>query len=94
MRSPTGDAGSGPVEPPNTGSLRGDTEALVAAVPDIDDAAYNTIQVDCRSGDGRDAQSRPGGCHGRSRAVHAASRRPGAYSTRLWLAGKSRPAAI
>jgi AcrR family transcriptional regulator len=35
----------GPVEPPNTGSLRGDIEALVAAVPDIDDAAYGTIQV-------------------------------------------------
>jgi AcrR family transcriptional regulator len=35
----------GPVEPPNTGSLRGDIEALVAAVPDIDAAAYGTIQV-------------------------------------------------
>jgi AcrR family transcriptional regulator len=35
----------GPVEPPGTGSLRGDIEALVAAVPDIDDAAYSTIQV-------------------------------------------------
>ncbi|MGH3558820.1 MAG: helix-turn-helix domain-containing protein, partial [Mycobacterium sp.] len=35
----------GPVEPPNTGSLRGDIEALVAAVPDFDDAAVSTIQV-------------------------------------------------
>ncbi|OBA78122.1 hypothetical protein A9W99_03940 [Mycobacterium sp. 1164966.3] len=35
----------GPVELPNTGSLRGDIEALVAAVPDIDDTAYGTMQV-------------------------------------------------
>jgi len=35
----------GPVELPNTGSLRGDIEALIAAVPDIDTAAYGTIQV-------------------------------------------------
>jgi AcrR family transcriptional regulator len=35
----------GPVEPPNTGSLRGDIEALVAAVPDFDEADVSTIQV-------------------------------------------------
>jgi AcrR family transcriptional regulator len=35
----------GPVEPPNTGSLRGDIDALVAAVPDLNDAELNTIQV-------------------------------------------------
>lgn len=35
----------GPVEPPDTGSLRGDIEALVAAVPDFNDADFNTIQV-------------------------------------------------
>jgi AcrR family transcriptional regulator len=35
----------GPVEPPNTGSLRGDIEALVAAVPDFDDAELSTIKV-------------------------------------------------
>ncbi|OBF84981.1 hypothetical protein A5791_23460 [Mycobacterium sp. 852002-51163_SCH5372311] len=35
----------GPVELPNTGSLRGDIDALVAAVPDIDDTAYSMIQV-------------------------------------------------
>lgn len=35
----------GPVEPPNTGTLRGDIEALVAAVPDLNDAELNTIQV-------------------------------------------------
>ncbi|UQX12799.1 TetR/AcrR family transcriptional regulator [Candidatus Mycobacterium methanotrophicum] len=35
----------GPVEPPNTGSLRGDIEALVAAVPDLNDAELHTIQV-------------------------------------------------
>src|ERR1700757_1699615 len=28
----------GPVEPPNTGSLRGDIDALIAAVPDLNDA--------------------------------------------------------
>jgi len=35
----------GPVEPPSTGSLRGDIEALVAAVPDLNDAELSTIQV-------------------------------------------------
>ena len=35
----------GPVEPPNTGSLHGDIDALVAAVPDLNDAELNTIQV-------------------------------------------------
>jgi hypothetical protein len=33
------------VDPPNTGSLRGDIDALVAAVPDFDDAALSTIKV-------------------------------------------------
>ncbi len=35
----------GPVQPPNTGSLRGDIDALLAAVPDLDDADVNTINV-------------------------------------------------
>jgi AcrR family transcriptional regulator len=35
----------GPVEPPNTGSLRGDIEALVAATPDLDDADSHMIRV-------------------------------------------------
>ncbi len=35
----------GPVEPPNTGSLRGDLDALVAAVPDLNDAELDAIQV-------------------------------------------------
>jgi AcrR family transcriptional regulator len=35
----------GPVEPPNTGSLRGDIEALVAATPDLDDADSQMIRV-------------------------------------------------
>lgn len=35
----------GPVEPPNTGSLRGDIEALVASMPDLDDADSHTIRV-------------------------------------------------
>ena len=35
----------GPAEPPNTGSLHGDIEALVAAVPDLNDAELNTVQV-------------------------------------------------
>ncbi|HEU4361554.1 MAG TPA: TetR/AcrR family transcriptional regulator [Mycobacterium sp.] len=35
----------GSVEPPNTGSLRGDIEALVAAVPDLDAADSGTMQV-------------------------------------------------
>jgi AcrR family transcriptional regulator len=37
--------GLGPVEPPKTGSLRGDIEALVATVPDFDEAALSTIKV-------------------------------------------------
>jgi AcrR family transcriptional regulator len=37
--------GHGPVEPPNTGSLRGDIDALVAAVPDFDEAALSTIKL-------------------------------------------------
>jgi AcrR family transcriptional regulator len=37
--------GLGPVEPPNTGSLRGDIDAVVAMVPDFDEAALNTIKV-------------------------------------------------
>jgi AcrR family transcriptional regulator len=35
----------GSVEPPDTGSLHGDIEALVAAVPEFDDAGLSTIQV-------------------------------------------------
>jgi AcrR family transcriptional regulator len=35
----------GPVQPPNTGSLRGDIDALLAAVPELDDADANTINV-------------------------------------------------
>ncbi len=37
--------GLGPVDPPNTGSLRGDIDALIAAAPDLDDADLSTIQV-------------------------------------------------
>jgi len=37
--------GLGPVDPPDTGSLRGDIDALVAAVPDLDDADLSTIEV-------------------------------------------------
>ncbi|KZS86097.1 hypothetical protein A4G31_03135 [Mycobacterium persicum] len=37
--------GVGPVDPPNTGSLRGDIDALVAAVPDFDDADQATIRI-------------------------------------------------
>ena len=37
--------GIGPVEPPNTGSLRGDIDALVAAVPDLDEAEVGTMKV-------------------------------------------------
>ncbi|HTQ17067.1 TetR/AcrR family transcriptional regulator [Mycobacterium sp.] len=37
--------GLGPMEPPNTGSLRGDIDAVVAAVPDFDEAALSTIKV-------------------------------------------------
>jgi AcrR family transcriptional regulator len=35
----------GPVEPPNTGGLRSDIDALVDAVPDFDADALNTIKV-------------------------------------------------
>ncbi|ORV12725.1 TetR/AcrR family transcriptional regulator [Mycobacterium celatum] len=35
----------GPVEPPDTGSLRGDIEAVIAAMPELDTANSNTIQV-------------------------------------------------
>lgn len=35
----------GSVEPPDTGSLRADIDALVAAVPEFDDAGLGTIQV-------------------------------------------------
>jgi AcrR family transcriptional regulator len=35
----------GPVEAPNTGTLRGDIEALVAAVPDFNDADLSTMRV-------------------------------------------------
>ncbi|QZA09359.1 TetR/AcrR family transcriptional regulator [Mycolicibacter heraklionensis] len=35
----------GSVEPPNTGSLRGDIETLVAMVPEFDDAGLSMIQV-------------------------------------------------
>jgi AcrR family transcriptional regulator len=37
--------GLGPVEPPNTGSLRGDIEAVVSAVPDFDETDMSTIKV-------------------------------------------------
>jgi AcrR family transcriptional regulator len=37
--------GLGPVEPPNTGSLRGDIDALVAAVPDLDESRLSTMKV-------------------------------------------------
>ncbi len=37
--------GLGPVEPPNTGSISGDISALVAAVPELDEAALSTIKV-------------------------------------------------
>jgi AcrR family transcriptional regulator len=37
--------GLGPVDPPNTGSLRGDIDALIAAAPDLNDADLSTIQV-------------------------------------------------
>jgi AcrR family transcriptional regulator len=35
----------GPVEPPDTGSLRGDIEALIAAVPELNEAQLSTIEV-------------------------------------------------
>ncbi|HME48500.1 TetR/AcrR family transcriptional regulator [Mycobacterium sp.] len=37
--------GRGPGEPPDTGSLRGDIDALVSAVPDYDAADLSTIKV-------------------------------------------------
>lgn len=37
--------GLGPVEPPNTGSLHGDIEAVTAMVPDYDEATLSTIKV-------------------------------------------------
>jgi len=37
--------GLGPVEPPNTGSLRSDIDAVAAMVPDYDEAALSTIKV-------------------------------------------------
>jgi AcrR family transcriptional regulator len=37
--------GLGPVDPPDTGTLCGDIEALVAAVPDFDAADLNTMNV-------------------------------------------------
>lgn len=37
--------GLGPVEPPNTGSLRGDIDAVVAMVPDFDETALSTTKV-------------------------------------------------
>src|SRR5579884_1376466 len=37
--------GLGPTEPPDTSSLRGDIDAVVAAVPDFDEAALSTIKV-------------------------------------------------
>ncbi|CPR03157.1 TetR family transcriptional regulator [Mycobacterium bohemicum DSM 44277] len=37
--------GLGPVEPPNTGSLRGDIDALVAMVPDLNQAELSTVKV-------------------------------------------------
>lgn len=35
----------GPLEPPNTGSLRGDIDALVAATPELNDADVQMIRV-------------------------------------------------
>ncbi|ORW86362.1 hypothetical protein AWB92_25895 [Mycobacterium sp. IEC1808] len=35
----------GPIEPPNTGSLRGDIDALVAATPDLNDADTHMVRV-------------------------------------------------
>ncbi|ORV99744.1 TetR/AcrR family transcriptional regulator [Mycobacterium kyorinense] len=35
----------GPVEPPDTGSLRGDIEAVIAVMPELDTANSSTIQV-------------------------------------------------
>jgi AcrR family transcriptional regulator len=35
----------GPIDPPDTGSLRGDIEAVIAAMPELDTANSSTIQV-------------------------------------------------
>ncbi|MBV8966247.1 MAG: helix-turn-helix transcriptional regulator, partial [Mycobacteriaceae bacterium] len=35
----------GPVQPPNTGSLRGDIDALLAVVPELNDAEVNTMTM-------------------------------------------------
>jgi AcrR family transcriptional regulator len=35
----------GPVKPPNTGTLRDDVEALIAAVPELSESEYSTVQV-------------------------------------------------
>ncbi|MGB3475437.1 MAG: TetR/AcrR family transcriptional regulator [Mycobacterium sp.] len=35
----------GPIEPPNTGSLRGDIDALVAAAPEFDESGMETMKV-------------------------------------------------
>ncbi len=35
----------GPVEPPNTGSLRGDIDAVIATMPELDTPNSSTIQV-------------------------------------------------
>lgn len=37
--------GIGSVQPPNTGSLRGDIEAIAAAAPDLDDAQLGIVKV-------------------------------------------------
>ena len=37
--------GIGPVQPPNTGSLRGDIDALTAAVPDLDETELGTMKM-------------------------------------------------
>jgi AcrR family transcriptional regulator len=37
--------GIGSVQPPNTGSLRGDIEAIAAAAPDLDDAQVAIVKV-------------------------------------------------
>jgi AcrR family transcriptional regulator len=35
----------GPIEPPDTGSLRGDVEAIIATLPELDTGNSSTIQV-------------------------------------------------
>lgn len=35
----------GPVEPPNTGNLQGDIDALVASAPEFDESAMDTMKV-------------------------------------------------